>query len=459
MTLAQVITQFWWAVLSSMVGIVLVINYWDKIKWWWMNTWYAFPLIGKTARLKRDLTKNKDKPGWYNSETTLCSDYKTFVNAASKQEFDRYESYLSKVRETDRKPFPFFLWLLIVALVVVEALGFSYVLAGHAIPGASEATQAYGSMGIAFLLSVLLVVLTHLTGHELYRNGKIKEARRAWVDSGKIGNFSAVSDVTFTKNADDDEQPYYIQEIRRVGKVKPSYVISVGTLIFVLIIAVAATYVRGKELEKQLTTEVSGAQSNYFGVPKDLAETAVAAESKALQEVQQLDREGGWSTFIILAIIFVFLQILGVIFGHLYGFAGKKSKEAYKGLGNGKYHSYDELIRHVEEIIAIAQARLVDLQQKMEEKNSQSGSEGIHTKKTFRDHLLEIALEKDSHSQQHEAIVQSKTQTSPVAVSSAPITPAANETDEVAKLKAELAKQQEIAELKRQIAEAKGEAV
>jgi hypothetical protein len=243
------------------------------------------------------------------------------------------------------------------------------------------------------------------------------------------------------------------------------YTYSVSTVFLVVAIAIGATYVRGLVLEKQLTAEVAGTQTNYFGVPKELADVAAAAENKALQETQNLDREGGWTTFIILAVIFIFLQILGVIFGYKYGFAGKESNAAFKGLGQGKFHTYDEVRHHVEDIVAAAQARLESLQQRMENHNSTYGSKGVHTVKTFRDYLLEAAQEKHESSVQHQAIGQKQAApvvTESVMNNSVPTPssqPVIQEEDEVAKLKAELAKQQEIAELKRQLASLKGESV
>jgi hypothetical protein len=460
MTLMQVITQFWWAVLSSMVGIVLLINYWDKVKWWWMNTWYAFPLFGKLSRLARDDTRDSSHAGWLKSERTLCADYAKFIGVKSKIEFDRYNSYLERSGDLGRKPLSLFMWLLIIALVIVEAMGFSYVLAGYTVPGASEAMQTYGAMGIAFLVSVILVAFTHYTGHELYQNGKINEARQEWRDAGKKGQLTYKTSVSLANNHEDDDKPHFTQMAHRVGKT-PKHVLTILTAVFVLGVAVGATYVRGVVLEKQLTAEVAGTQSNYFGVPKDLADVASAAETKALQDTQNLDREGGWSTFIVLAVIFVFLQILGVILGYKYGFAGLESSHAFKGLGHGRFHTYDEVRHYVEEIVSIAQARLETLQQRLEEHNSLHGNQGVDTNKSFRNYLLEDALEKDSHNQQHEAIGQSKIQESPVKVSPAPAAPAVEEDEEIV-LQKELEaveKQNRVNEMKRKIAEAKGEAV
>lgn len=66
-----------------------------------------------------------------------------------------------------------------------EAQVFSYVLAGYTVPGASESTQKYAAIGIAFIVSALCVLLTHFAGHELYRSLKIKRARKDWIEDGR----------------------------------------------------------------------------------------------------------------------------------------------------------------------------------------------------------------------------------------------------------------------------------
>lgn len=455
MTVFEFVREFWWAVLTSVVAMILVKMYWDKVKWWWMNTWYAFPLIGKSARLAGDDTRDEQHHGWLKSERTLCSDYAKFIGVRSKKEFDQYNSYLERSGDLGRSPLSPFMWILIAALVVVEAMGFSYVLAGYTIPGASEAMQSYGAMGIAFLISVILVAFTHYTGGELYRNGKVKEARQEWRDDGKKGQLTYKTNVALSNNSEDDDKPHYTQMAHRVGK-KPSHMISALTLVFVLVVAVFATYVRGVVLEKELTAEVAGTQSNYFNVPKDLADVASAAQVKTLQDTQQLDREGGWGTFIVLAFIFVFLQILGVILGYKYGFAGLQSKQAYKGLGSGKFHTYDEVLHHVEEVVGVAQARLEDLQQRLEEHNSLHGNQAVNTQKSFRNFLLEEATHKYESAKQHEAIGQESQAEVKRPVDANESVAAVPVDDEEAKLMAQIEKEKRIADLKRQLEEAKG---
>ena len=192
--------------------------------------------------------------------------------------------------------------------------------------------------------------------------------------------------------------------MNRVGTT-PGYYATIGTAIFVLIVAIGATYVRGQVLEKQLHQQVvgqsSGATEFSAKLSKDGLDMSVkssgqgiklpaedeAVNKRAIDKAQQddvsIDRHGGWGTFIVLAFIFVFLQILSVFFGFRWGFAGKDSAAAHKAIGGGRYSSYADVREHYKEIADTAQSKLEHLQQKLMKRNATSGTDGLHTTKSF----------------------------------------------------------------------------
>ena len=111
------------------------------------------------------------------------------------------------------------------------------------------------------------------------------------------------------------------------------------------------------------------------------------ADEKAVADDISIERHGGWGTFIVLAFIFVFLQILGVLFGFRWGFAGGDSPAAFHSVGAGRYSSYADVRQHYKDIADTAQSKLIALQQKLMKRNSQIGSEGHRTSKTFYDFM------------------------------------------------------------------------
>ena|GEM_PF-520180 len=389
------------AVIATIVLILLIIKFWDNIKFWWLCTWTSFPLIGTIARSYKQTSL--DNSGWFASENIICSKFYSFYAKymnADRKFFETCKYYLSKATEGDRKEFPAFMWIVIFLLVVAEAMGFAYVLAGYTIPGASESLQQKGAVAIAFVISIILVGFTHLTGGEIYKNSLVTKARK-WYNIYKKKNKGKKKDddeddeedeenlipdsrIKLTKkdNCKDDGKPIWKKLINRLNTnadVTPKWYITIITAILIVLIAVGATYVRGQVLEKQLNQEISNISTNvYESAPAELGQIQANADKKALIEQQEADKKGGWATFIVLAVLFVFIQILGILFGWKWGFAGKESAKAYRFTKD--YDTADAFAEAYEKkkevIITKADAKLKMLRSKMSDYISKVGIDG-----------------------------------------------------------------------------------
>lgn len=194
----------------------------------------------------------------------------------------------------------------------------------------------------------------------------------------------------------------------------------------VLLIAAAATYVRGQVLEKELVARVTQAGKQVdsgnqaaadsldmnkiaLRLPDADARSDRDADNRVAIDEANIDRHGGWATFIVLAFVFVFLQLLGVIFGYRWGFAGENSALAFRDIGRGRYSSYAAVREAYRRVADTAQARLAVLQQKIMAKNSLVGTSGQHLSKTFRDYIQETRIAEQAereHERQHAAIVR-----------------------------------------------------
>jgi RNA polymerase subunit RPABC4/transcription elongation factor Spt4 len=401
------------AIISSLIlGLIIWKNF-DSIRFWWFNFKYGLPAIGTLSRLSKDY-KSIEKTGWRSSEKRLCDDYLVYYNRFVGKNADYYDnckSYLGKVDERDRSPFPWYMWLLVVALVFVEAMGFSYVLAGWTIPGASENMQQLGAVGIAFLISVILVGFTHYAGHELYQNSLVEKVKTWWRNDPSSNKPTTLTPyghiISLEHNHLDDDAPHYIQMLNRIktnANVTKNWTITIITVLVIAVVAAGATYVRGQVLEKQLTMEVSGQSDNVYGdVPQALSDTQKTADTKAKEDVQSAERKGGWGTFIVLAFIFVFLQLMGILFGYKWGFAGKESFQAWKD--SHEFPTRDAFVnffnRKRKDIEKVAQGRLTTLQQKLQQ---EAMSRGISiadinngSNRSFLDYVEQASLESYQH--------------------------------------------------------------
>jgi hypothetical protein len=122
----------------------------------------------------------------------------------------------------------------------------------------------------------------------------------------------------------------------------------------------------------------AGASDPYAAqIPPDLVESQSKTDVAVSDQIKDATLAGGWATFIVLAVIFVFLQVLGVLIGYKTGFAGKESNTAYKFSHKFKtrneFEAYHERKRNL--ISQIAQRNLTKLQALMAKKLSQTATD------------------------------------------------------------------------------------
>jgi len=407
--------------------VAFLITHWREVKFWWLNFSYNFPLIGKMSGLAKDIEGFDENHKWFYSEERLCRDYYNFYEKVDKdsESFDEAKAYLHSAGELGRKPTPTFIWMMIFALVIVEAFGFAYVLAGFTIPGASEATQQKGAVGVAAMLAILLVWLTHLTGQELHKNTLIKKIRR-WYKNDNAGgsNWRDLKPdeqlITIDNTFDDEKSPNYIRLLNRLDandKVKTTYIKTILTIVFILAVALGSTYIRHQVLKQEIASSHESAMnifnddaspfgntegasdddvnalfgddtadakddlSSLFGEESTQSSSPAKSEASSTSIEDETNQKGGDATFVILGLLFVFIQILGIFFGMHYDFAGRESKEAYeclKGFSTKKaFLSYYE--RAKTHIARVAQRQLQKLQHKMNINNDNMGTDAETT--------------------------------------------------------------------------------
>lgn len=400
--------------------LAFVITHWQEVKFWFLNFTYNFPIFGKISSLSKDIEGFDENHRWFYSEERLCRDYYNFYEKVDKdsESFDEAKAYLHSVGELGRKPTPTLIWIMIFLLVVIESFGFAYVLAGFTIPGASESTQQKGAIGVAIMLAVLLVWLTHMTGAELHKNTLIKKIRRWYKNDNKEGSNSRDLKpddklITIDNTFDDETSPNYLRMLNRLDvndKVQTTYIKTMLTIFFIVVIAIGATFIRIQVLEQEIASSHKSATMSIFNDDaspfggtdvgegddlgtifgddaeddssspfgddeKSVSTNTAGSHSDSIED--QTKRKGGEATFMILAIMFFFIQILGIFFGMHWGFAGRESKAAY-GCFRG-FSTKKAFLAHYERakthIARVAQKQLQKLQHKMNIINDESGTD------------------------------------------------------------------------------------
>jgi hypothetical protein len=397
------------ATLETLLSLVLLVAIYATFKFridlWWLNFWYSLPLIGKSSRLSKDSSRYARDKSWTNSERTLCNDYKRFIHLSSEEEFNKRIDYLSKANDTGRSPTPGWLFLVLGVLIIAEGMGFSYLLGSWMAMEGSENTRMLLMGGIVLVLCVVLGFLTHNAGHQLFRTNLIRRSQKEWRDEGQPAPLRSHNLTLKDDQRVDDTQPHYTQCINRVGS-DGSYALVGIAAAAILVIAVASTVMRVKHLEAELGRETvqatnvqaqGAADGNPFAnsqLPAEITAPQAEADAKAKADINHSSTVEGMSAFLMLAFIFVVTQIVGIIAGYKWGFAGKNSKDAYKStLG---FSTYDDYNRYFSPIIANAEAQLSNLQQRM---MGRDGNVGLRLENTFEKFLLEQHVRTVEHKQ------------------------------------------------------------
>ena len=384
------------------VALALLISagiflYWMiRTNYLWMDAWYSFPVVGTIARKSKDTTRYARNNDWTNSERGLCHDYKQFFQLPTKEQFDQKILYLQKAHDLGRAPLQVWLLGLLLLLVAAESLGFSYLLGTWIAMEGSESTRQLLMFAIVTVLCVILMLVTHAAGHQLYRSNLLASCNKEWRDAGQQGILAQNISLNMDQHCD-DSMPSHTQCVSRVagaGGGKPSYSMVIIAGIVIAVIAIASTWMRYQHLEAVTIKETANlSQSaapadtgNPFatGLPTEVTQVQSEADKKSITEGNAATTSEGLAAFVMLGFIFVVTQVVGIFAGYKYGFAGKESKEAYR-LTHG-LSTYDGIMLRIDPIIQIARASLQRLQQKMAEQQS---NQSLRLCKTFDDYLIE----------------------------------------------------------------------
>jgi len=389
--------QIVWVVLSTMALLVMIIVWWNKVKYFFMNVGYSLPLLGKIVRSGNDKTPSYNKENsWYDCETAICSDfYNYYLDSDNKDAefYDKSQDYLSKCQEIGRSKKGVFLSALLIFLILFEAVGFAYVLAPFMVQNVSANDASMLAWFTAFLLSIAAVFLTDKMGEEIHFNSLIRKIR-AWHgnEDAHKNLFDGRKTITISKTYEDDGEEAYEQLLNRINAnhdATPKHTMTMITIVYIVIIAMGAFFVRSYTLDSIETESVNSTSSPFvsssssavvsspFDLPAESQSLNQIADEKAGDEQKDALHMASITTFAILSVIFVAIQVLGVMFGYLYSLSGRESSKAWK---------YTKGFNNVEEFVAYhqrkrtkiagdAQSKLSSLQQRLANRHITSGAE------------------------------------------------------------------------------------
>lgn len=372
----------WWLWLLLALVAALIVYARHHLSFALTDLSYTFPLIGKLHRFSKDHSRADD--GWLNVENTLCRDYAQHMSALSQNQFDNNILYLKKTYDHGRRPMPPLAMALLAVLIILESLGFSFMLSTLMVTEGSENEHNLLTLAIVLVLAFILVWVTHAAGHQLYRTGLLRSCFREYQTQKDQAFSSQIVSLDENQRFVDANQPAHVQCANRVIT-KPG---DRGTywwvwlaVFLILAIAIGSTKLRIDTLHSA-PADGGAFISDIFHVDND-PEAATPAPQPENAATAAAREQAALTGFAILAVIFMVTQFVGMSLGYWYGFAGKQGKSAYRATRGAA--DFDIYWEPVQRRMNIANVRLYTLHRLLE----QHSPHPLDLKHTFLDFIEE----------------------------------------------------------------------
>jgi hypothetical protein len=393
----------------TLIGVILALAFsvftWTRFKFWAMDIAYTIPFFGRISRMAKNPTTSP-KSGWTSEEQTLCGDYSQFAKIISEPDFKDTLEYLRLSGDLGREPMPAWAWFFIALLVLAEGYGFSYLLSTWIARDGDANLYRVMAAFISIVICGIMLWLTHNSGREIHRTGLLRSCRMKFNSGARAqtGTHEYYTEPMGIGVHADRALPMHVQTANRVanhGNDEGLYAWTISAIIAIIFIAVLSYWMRHENLRRDIIKQEHTLQQTQTGnpfaadaLPANSGVTTLSdADKKAREDGFEAEKSEGSAAFLMLAVIFIFTQIVSIGLGFRYGFAGLQGRRAYENTnGYVTYSSY-----YNSPIFRLAQARLQTLQQKIEQ-NSHN-RQGVC--KTYSDYCAEEA--------QHETAIRATT--------------------------------------------------
>lgn len=288
-----------------------------------------------------------------------------------KELYEKAKNYIHKAGDLNRRTLPFGLFIILLFLLFIEASGFSYVFSELMINDASESMLHYAMIFGGFVVSIVLMFLTHFSGEELHKTSVLKaiDNEMASLEKEVIledkNNYPRNKISLELTHNDDEAKTVVIPQYNRLHqkyfdwknfKTLRKYYISAFTIIFILSIGIGAMFVRFYVFEKNVDYYQNSIvnETSSFDIKTELYEenskgeinigestpnipSYYSEQSKLRDKYQrsskvEAEKKASYVTYMVMMMLFFGIQMVGLIFGSKYSFVGKESNNAYKVL-------------------------------------------------------------------------------------------------------------------------------
>lgn len=412
--LMNMILEHTWTTVVSIIALLGVIFLtWSKYTRSLLGKdfWVVMPFVGKMATWKNmtegtgDYAVDVAHDAGYvartltvPAEVELFNYYEDGLEKTGREAFLNAREYLKISGQNGRKPMSSALWAILGVLTVAEAIGTGLLLAPLLSKDITPAYAMAAGSAIAFVIAIVAVHFTHAAGEDMFANTLLSKVRNSFKqnkgfrrgDGTKYGDFVKSVGPEDDQGADVDLEPAARLGARigatSMSSMQPRRMNIILAVAFIVLFAVGTTayrhYMFNHEQDLAASAPVAaadGASTNFQNMfaqggntaqplPDDVADAASKSRQHAQEAVNQDSSMANDAGIMILALIYVFTQLLGLLTGYKYSFFNEDGEKAYrKTLGQ---LGYDDFLRvAVRPVAQRAQMRLGQLRAKLSSAN------------------------------------------------------------------------------------------
>lgn len=408
-----ILEHAWTTILSIIALLGLIFLTWSKYTRSLLGKdfWVVVPFIGKMAAWKNmtegtgDYLQDVPHDAGYvartlsvPAEVELFNYYEDGLEKTSREAFLNAREYLKISGQNGRKPMSSALWVILGVLTVAEAIGSGLLLAPLLSAEITPAMAMAAGTAIALVIAIVAVRFTHAAGEDMFANTLLSKVRNSFkqnkgfrrADGTKGGDFVKSVGPEDNQNTDIDLEPAARLGARvgatSMSSMQPRRMNIILAIAFIVLFAVGTTayrhYMFSREQDRAASSPVVSTDAaspnfqNMFAqggnatqpMPDEVAEAAKKSSQHAQEAVDQDSSMANDAGIMILALIYVFTQLLGLLTGYKYSFFNEDGEKAYrKTLGQ---LGYDDFVRvAVRPVAQRAQMRLGQLRAKLSSAN------------------------------------------------------------------------------------------
>ena len=408
-----------WATLTfSIVALALIFIVWSRYthSLWGKDFWVWLPVFGKMAKWSK-MTIGIDNPDTERSraadanyadhvlttpaERALFSYYADGLKVASPKQFANYREFLIQSDQNGRQPMAPFIWIILAMLTIAEAIGTGLLIAPLLSQDITPNLAVIVGSVIALAIAAIALMITHGAGEDWFRNGLLTRVRKTYDEQSgffdrqgqRLRHVDPVSPEK-EQTIDANNSPIARLAARIGATTKPAManriLRMVFAVVFIVVFGLGTTAYRHYIFNHEQDAANSGLNSAAVAAPSYQSmfsgsgsgsatsgnlplPAAVASAAQQSQQQAQSALEGDSSKandagILILALIYVFTQIIGILTGYKYSFFNGDAENAYHGT-QGKMSYADYRSDVLEPVAQRAESRMEQLRSELAKKN------------------------------------------------------------------------------------------